>query len=175
MSTRGVSTGHSYAQICCRAALTSPDTNHSSCWGQNHPQTLTFLPGPGIGTWRFPLWRQLQEQNIRELLYPLCPGTGDQAATKSLYNCLKGFEVRWVWSLLPANEQWDKRRCNLHQVWLWYKQRFVHWKGGWALKQAAQGSITIIIQEVLKKLCRCGTWGHRALQVTTVINFTFQG
>lgn len=38
----------------------------------------------------------------------------------TLYNYLRGVVVRWVWSLLPTNEQWDKRKCNLHQVWIRY-------------------------------------------------------
>lgn len=45
--------------------LTAATVGHSSCRAWSHPQTLTFLPGPGMGTERFPFWRGVQEQNVR--------------------------------------------------------------------------------------------------------------
>lgn len=121
MNPRGVSTGHSYAQMCCSAALTSPNSSHSSCWGQSLPQTLTFPPRAWDGHIKIPfLERGSGAEHQRTPLSSMSRGRWPSSYKITLYHYLKGVVVRWVWSLLPTNEQWDKRKCNLPQVWIRY-------------------------------------------------------
>lgn len=80
MNTRDVSIGHSYAQMSCRAALTSPpDSSHSRTQQLLglEPPSDPHLPPRAWDGHTDPLFGERFRSRTPENPYPLCVGVGD--------------------------------------------------------------------------------------------------